>query len=680
MAQDIEIQIKTAIDSADTAKNIGQLKKSLVELQTIAEKSDLGAEQQQKIQQSITQTTAKMANLTEKVGDIRDSVRTLDGSPVERLKNSFGLLGEGIGNLDFGKVITGLRGVAAAIAANPIGAIATAVLTLVTAFGGLDAIMSVVTSTIDGVKSALFGMTKEKKEANKVTEDAISNYAKEKVGLDDLFTSLSDVTLSSDERKVIIDEINTKYGDYLPNMLTEKSNAEEIAKAYDDVNDALVRKALTEAKAGAVAQATQQLLLESVEIQGRLNKARSAELAVSSMEQIERTRKAREAIELELQKSKDKYETEISKINSSIQNLEAMLLKNVEDGLKKTIKKKEDAAKKNSNIVKTQVKDEDEIKRKALEEELRLLIEAEQAKVVVLEQGSTARFEAEMNSINVIEEFYKKYYKGLGITEAGFTIIKAENVEKRKKLEKEYYDYKNNLKTIDIEEVKLKNDDDVRLNKMASDAIVQIDNTTYQSKADKRKEEIRGLAEVATEAQKYAQMGAQIVTGIADLVFDHKKKNLEKGSAEEQKVAKKQFEFGRAVQLSLAIVDGFKAITTSLANSPIAFGPIPNPAGIASLAFAAATTAINIAKIAAMKFQPNPTPPSNNPPSPPSGGGGGLEPQTPTFQPTQFFGLGQTVAGLGGEQGGPTRVYVTEGDISNTQNRVRVVENRARFG
>jgi hypothetical protein len=632
MAEEIDIKIKASIDSANAAQSLGQLKKSLIDLQTLADSGDLGAEQFKEVQKQIDLTSSKMADVTGKIGDIRDTVKTLDGSPVERLKNSVGLLGEGVRNLDFTKVIIGLKGVGAAIAANPIGFIATAVVALIAAFGDLDKIMGVITDAFSFALAPIqalfdsFGIGKN---------------------------SVDAATQALDSYKSKLDEVN---------------------------NTATVSNALLEAE------------IKILEAQGATFEQIAAKRKTLLNEQLQQTTEQQgitadyidqlQFLQAEETKGSKEYVRLQGEINQAIKEVQGLKAKGVQLDAEIrasdiiTQKKKDENAKKDLNTTKTV----SESKKSIADRELRLLIEAEQAKIVVTEAGSTARWEAEKNAIDIIEQFQIKRAKDLEITENGITIIKANNIEKRKKLDEDYYSYTKKLQTIDIEEVKLKTNDDVRLNKMASDAITQIDSTTYQSKADKRKEEIRGLAEVATEAQKYAQMGAQVVTGIADLVFQHKKKNLEKGSAEEQKVAKKQFEFGRAVQLSLAIVDGFKAITTSLANSPIAFGPVPNPAGIASLAFAAATTAINIAKIAAMKFQPNPTPPSNNTPSPPSGGGGGPEPQTPTFQPTQFFGLGQTVAGLGGEQGGPTRVYVTEGDISNTQNRVRVVENRARFG
>jgi hypothetical protein len=201
-------------------------------------------------------------------------------------------------------------------------------------------------------------------------------------------------------------------------------------------------------------------------------------------------------------------------------------------------------------------------------------------------------------------------------------------------------------------------------------------------------------------AAEYAEKGLKSVTEISDAAFAWKQRNLnketealmkglktgtkeyDKANAEkfkmEQALAKKMFNTNKALQLSGAVIDGFKAITTSLSMSPVAIGPIPNPAGIASLAFAAITTATNIAKIAASKFQEG-TPPAPTATSPDLGGGAGAGSEaTPTnFNPNQFFGLGQTTAnGMPGGQK-PIKVYVTETDIRDVGTRVSVIEQRA---
>jgi hypothetical protein len=167
--------------------------------------------------------------------------------------------------------------------------------------------------------------------------------------------------------------------------------------------------------------------------------------------------------------------------------------------------------------------------------------------------------------------------------------------------------------------------------------------------------------------------------GLKTGTVEYDKANAQKFKME-QALARKMFNTNKAMQLSGAVIDGFRAITTSLSQSPVAIGPIPNPAGIASLAFAAITTATNIAKIAASKFQEG-TPPAATVQEPNLGGNGGDGGGAASnFSPNQFFGLGQaTATGMPGGQK-PIKVYVSEGDIRDVSERVSVIEERAVLG
>jgi len=57
----------------------------------------------------------ELGALTDKVQDLGRSVNTVAGDPLERLNNSFSMVGSSLMNLDFGAAITGLDGMAAAI-------------------------------------------------------------------------------------------------------------------------------------------------------------------------------------------------------------------------------------------------------------------------------------------------------------------------------------------------------------------------------------------------------------------------------------------------------------------------------------------------------------------------------------------------------------------------------------
>lgn len=188
-----------------------------------------------------------------------------------------------------------------------------------------------------------------------------------------------------------------------------------------------------------------------------------------------------------------------------------------------------------------------------------------------------------------------------------------------------------------------------------------------------------------TEAQKLdiGKKSIQSVQQLTDLFFMFKSQKAKKGSKEEEDLARKQFNLNKGLQLGLAVIDGFKSITSSLAQSPVAVGVVPNPIGIASLAFASITAATNIAKIAAAKFQPT------------GGGGSGESPSTATpnipappvistqqnnlNQSTQFDSNGKRIGNDTPQE--PFKVIATIGvdEVTKTTNRVDTLEKQSTF-
>jgi hypothetical protein len=197
--------------------------------------------------------------------------------------------------------------------------------------------------------------------------------------------------------------------------------------------------------------------------------------------------------------------------------------------------------------------------------------------------------------------------------------------------------------------------------------------------------------------EKYRQQGEQLelqanerrlnvaanlnssLQSLADIYFTAKISHLKKGSAEELAAAKKQFQINKALQLTGAIIDGAKAIMTSLAYSPLAIGVVPNPIGIASLASVGLASIANIAKIAAAKFNETgggstggssgvPTisaPSTGNAPSinAPSNSGTTLNPDG-------------TVRNNNNNQQ-PIHAYVVETDITSTQYQIHTIQQNA---
>ena len=101
---------------------------------------------------------------------------------------------------------------------------------------------------------------------------------------------------------------------------------------------------------------------------------------------------------------------------------------------------------------------------------------------------------------------------------------------------------------------------------------------------------------------------------------------------------------------------------------------MPNPGGIAALAFTALTSAANIAKIASTKYEGGGTAPTA--PTPSLGGGGGGDTGA---QPAQFNPLAAQFVQNRPDQYTP-RAYVLAGDVSSQQEVRENVADLARVG
>jgi hypothetical protein len=160
------------------------------------------------------------------------------------------------------------------------------------------------------------------------------------------------------------------------------------------------------------------------------------------------------------------------------------------------------------------------------------------------------------------------------------------------------------------------------------------------------------------------EQGLGAIQSLSDILFLAKGRNLTKGSKQEEQAARKQFNVNKAMQLGGAIIDGSKAVMSSLASSPVAIGPIPNPAGIASLAFVGAKSIATIASIAATKFEGgSASSPSVGAPSIPSTGdsSGGLDGGNSTL--TAGLANGSSNTSSGGNGSTNNKVVIVDSEM-----------------
>lgn len=131
-----------------------------------------------------------------------------------------------------------------ALIANPVGIVIAAVAILA------QGIASLVSKSREA--------TKELRELNSRTIDTTSSFVKaqteidkERKSLEDLKEAATKAAEGSDERKRVIDKINELYGDYLPQLLTEKTSNEELETALKNVNTQLEQKIKLQARENA---------------------------------------------------------------------------------------------------------------------------------------------------------------------------------------------------------------------------------------------------------------------------------------------------------------------------------------------------------------------------------------------------------------------------------------------
>jgi len=152
------------------------------------------------------------------------------------------------------------------MASNPLGLVIVGVTALVAAYVALSG------STKE--------LTKEQAYHADLSKQVADGFGKESAGAAILFDKLEKLNPKSAEAKTVRDEINTTYKTYLPNLLTETTSLEDVAKAQDAVNAALLTKIklqVREAEMTKVYAQQQTVLIEAADLFGKKAKITSNE-------------------------------------------------------------------------------------------------------------------------------------------------------------------------------------------------------------------------------------------------------------------------------------------------------------------------------------------------------------------------------------------------------------------
>ena len=637
----------------------------------------------------------KIAELKDKVDDLNDSSKSLKGTGFEMLKQGFGQVREGLMNLDFDKVKTGLtamssgfvsmgkaamtslQGIKGAIAATGIGL-------LVIALGTIYAYW-------DDIKGVVDGLTPELKKQNDLANE---NLKTQQDKLNAISGQENILKLQGKTEKEIL-QLKMKQTD-------EAILASDIAIAQAEQT----KKAQVEASKrnkdilqGIIAFVTAPItaLLYAIDLAGSafgkdfgLEEGFTGGIAKMMFNPDEVAAEGDKSIEA-AKAVNAKLKNDRAGLQLSINAIDTKAVEDKEKLLDQGSKDSKKAADK-------QVDYQLELQGKLKELQTQLIVDEQEKEQKILKN----KFLADQKDL---------YNKG-----ANAELLKAlnDNFEKDKleisnkfkkiKEDKDKEDYKKELQTklsnlesgYQLELERIENNDLLKLQKekehleqvyqinIANAKLLGIDKTDIDNKyaKDKIALEKRIAAETKKIKQEEIKQGFENVKnslnaaqGLSDIYFTIKSAKVKKGSKEEEDLARKQFNIQKAFNLAKVGMDGYMAISNIIATTPkVDFGI---STGIL-LAASAISTAANLAKIASAQFEGG------------AGGGGGASPESAvsipstTSQAPAIYGPGQgqstTFSGNQNNNFAPVKAYVVETENRSTTNRVNKLVSESTYG
>jgi hypothetical protein len=520
----------------------------------------------------------QLGELTDKVGDLGKEVNTLSGDPLERLNNSFSMIGSSIMSLDFGAAQTGLKGMTAAVkdfkikdageAAKGFGK---------TMFDLGKALMTNPIFLLGGIIAAVVTNFEELTKAGGLIGNVFGFI---KSAIDGVIGGLVD----------FMDWIgltDTKAGERAEN---EKKRAEEQKKQRDEELK----------KAKEVEAEKEKLAKEAAAKEAqRIQKIRDDQKSLNDFLKSEREKRHQESLseqDRELRQLQLTYDEK-----KRLAHGDAALLKALNDELQKEIQSV------NTNYANKKLEEE--------KKRLQALYEAEQKsneERISLEEAhwQARQFLVTDAKEKEIDELMVKYDEIFA--KAGEDVELQKQLTEKMRLEIAAINEKYNVK--EVEQAKLTNEAKLQL----------------------------------------AQMSLGSLGSLADALTANGLLN-----------AKQSFKVNKALQLAQAGIGAVQAVQVALADPTLV-----GPARYIAAAAAGIAGAANVAKIAAMKFNPGTT----TPPPPPGtmgGGGGGGSTAAPALD-LSFLNNGQTKAQ-------PVQSYVLATNVTSAQDAQQKIIDQSKL-
>jgi hypothetical protein len=604
--------------------------------------------------QSYADAQKKVTDLKDRLGDLGDAAK-VQGTAVEKLGASTGLLGEGFKNLDLDKIKIGFKGIGDAIKANPLMFLLGILIPLLEKFKVFEFLIGGVSKAFDLLTDAI-GFTNHADE--EATQKFLSNSQQRQKVVSAEYDARIKVAkaegkntsdLEQEKLRLIYNSTAQQYNSLLELAKKKKGLNDEEFKQYKDLQIQLktAKGDLDASRAAEDKEAKDKEAARQKELTDKYKQAYQEQLQ-ANQDLINKTKalknkdyldsitdERKKALEtLRIQNEAQAEDINKSKASKKLKN-EALAQLDIDYRLQQESINKQFDDKEKENQLKKQ-------------EELRLANEkAEQDRIAALQKANQDALNEEAN------------YNELRILQT------QEDTQARLDAEIEAIQFKLFRETQLTEKSE---GEKLLIKKRAEQSIDKLREDFAKKERERR----------FKETQDNLATSALVNKGLTDLstvFYNTKLNNAKKGSAEEEKILKEQFEVNKAFQIANAVINGAMAVTSILASPANKVDPSGTVMAI-QIAAAIASTAAQISTIERTRFQGGAP---QAPEAPNMGGAGGQAPtgtpqmpQTRTEQGTFLNEQGQTTGRL------DTRVYVLESDITSTQRDVNRVKTQSK--
>lgn len=700
---DIKINVKTD-GGEETLNTLSGIRKQIKDLKSQALEIGEGGK-------GFKELTQQANELQDKLDDLKDSSKSLQGTGIEKLQSSFGLLTDSFKNADFGKAKIAFQGLGSAMKAIPIFLIVEGIQYLIENFEELSkgsgflgkafrAIGDIIQYVIDLVYKFTDAIGLTNSAMDKQAESMVKNAEKAK-------TAIEDQTLAYDQQIAAAKASGKNAVDL------------EIAKQkyIIETNKALVEQTIAYVSQGGILTEEQKKLLteQLKSIKAASEKIQVIEAGVTKTNKDNTIKSAEEIADLKIALEDDLRKKELliqeKKFKENLKkahgNAEALRLVHEQNNLAiSNINAKYDKIE--ADRLKADLDAQEDEEEAASEYLANLDAQAAAAKQEVLDYEVEQKKKAEAEKLNASLERYRdeikaEELKNKRINEAskiftdsivgGFERLGGNAGKLGSAIVQNLgnaFQVINDKSASTIEKVS------AGLNALGSilAAAAEYQNKVAEEKVKQNEEDTDNLLS-NLEAQRDAELSnEQLTSEQKDAIQakyaqkEYELKLLEYNRNTE--VKKKAFEQDKKLRIAQAVISTITGVVSAVTGMIQA---VPGPVGIVLGALAgaavAAMGAIQVAQISKQKFDAGSPPqaPSLQPPSA-AGAGGNVE-GSGSRQGPKLYGIGggdyntglasQEGGGQGFRQAQPIKAYVVSQEVTSSQNMNATIERRSSF-